>query len=59
MTLLWNEELDVTVNSYFLNHVVGLVQAKEDKPSWNFKGIYGFPEKVNKKRHGIWSSSFL
>lgn len=46
---MWNEELDVTVNSYFLNHVVGSVQAKEDKTSWNFKGIYGFPEKVNKQ----------
>lgn len=43
---MWNGNLDLTITSYSLNHIMGRVKDEEREESWFFSGIYGFPDET-------------
>lgn len=47
LCLLWQEEVDLRVNSYSQNHVDSKIVWKGSK--WRFTGIYGHPEGSKKE----------
>jgi hypothetical protein len=50
IALLWNEQLDFSILSYSLNHILGRVDDFDSGRTWFVSGIYGHPEECNKKK---------
>ncbi|GAV59752.1 Exo_endo_phos domain-containing protein, partial [Cephalotus follicularis] len=44
LALLWKEELEVTIQSYSLNHIDATVEGWGGQSKWRLTGIYSFPE---------------
>lgn len=53
LALLWNNEIDVSITSFSLKHISGVVQVGERVYPWKFAGIYGYSKERNKKENGI------
>lgn len=53
VSLMWSDKLEVTINSFSLNHISGVVKDDEEEEPWFFFDIYGFPKKQNKMKTWI------
>ncbi|KAK2422548.1 hypothetical protein QL285_033075 [Trifolium repens] len=53
LALLWNDQVNFTLDSFSSNHISGAVLNDVNDESWFFSGVYGFPEEKNKKK--MWS----
>lgn len=47
LALLWNQEWEVSIKSFSLNHIDAMIQMKEGV-EWRYTGFYGHPEEENK-----------
>lgn len=47
--LLWNEDINITLSSYSINHIAGSVSTCGDRQAWDFVGVYGFSEEQQKR----------
>lgn len=49
IVLMWGDNVDVSIGSYSLNHIMGSCQDHETNVAWSFCRVYGFPEEQNKR----------
>ena len=52
VALFWGEELEVSINTFSLNHIDANIRTNEHG-AWRFTGIYGHPEDENKIKTGL------
>ena len=52
LALLWDEEMDITLNSMSLGHIDVLVKSKKEGDMWYLTVFYGNP--VKEKRKESW-----
>ncbi|KAK2435568.1 hypothetical protein QL285_020615 [Trifolium repens] len=50
LALLWNNQVNFTLDSFSSNHIAGSVLDDVNDETWFFSGVYGFPEEQNKKK---------
>lgn len=50
VSLLWHDNIDISIMSYSINHIHGQCVDGEEAEKWDITGIYGYPEENNKKK---------
>lgn len=50
LALLWHDQVNITVKSFSLNHILCMCEEGEGNDPWFLSGIYGFPKEHNKKK---------
>lgn len=50
VSLLWRDNMDITIMSYSANHIHGQCVDEEENEKWDITGIYGHPEENNKRK---------
>ncbi|XP_072073883.1 uncharacterized protein [Arachis hypogaea] len=50
LAVLWDDSIDMSVNSMSLNHIDMVIQAKTAGQPWRVTGFYGCPDSANKQK---------